>query len=67
MPPSRRIGTYVLTSTASDGTNTVADRVTVDVVAGSTNAAPTATAGPDQAANLPGPAALAGIVGDGRS
>ncbi len=58
------IGTYVLTLTATDGTNTVADSVTIQVAAGTANMPPTVIAGPDQAINMPAPATLSGIVGD---
>ena len=58
------IGTYVLTLAATDGTNTASDSVTIEVVPGATNAAPTVLAGPDQAIDMSEPATLAGIVGD---
>jgi hypothetical protein len=58
------VGTYVLLLTASDGTNTASDSVTIEVVAGDTNLPPTVLAGADQAIDMPAAASLAGIVGD---
>ena len=58
------VGTYVLLLTATDGTNTASDSVTIEVVAGDTNLAPTVLAGPDQAIEMPAEAALDGVVGD---
>ena len=58
------VGIYVLRLTATDGTNTASDNVTIQVVAGDTNLAPTVLAGPDQTIEMPAEAALAGIVGD---
>ena len=58
------VGTYVLLLTATDGTNTASDSVTIQVVAGNTNLAPTVLAGPDQSIDMPAAATLAGIVGD---
>ena len=58
------VGTYELLLTATDGTNTASDTVTIHVVAGDINVAPTVLAGPDQPIELPAAATLAGIVGD---
>ncbi|MGE0362894.1 MAG: LamG-like jellyroll fold domain-containing protein [Vicinamibacterales bacterium] len=55
-------GVYVLRLTASDGTETISDDVTVTVTA--PNAAPRVSAGPDRSVTLPAAVRLTGTVAD---
>jgi poly(3-hydroxybutyrate) depolymerase len=57
-------GTYVLRLTASDGTLSTSDTVTVTVTAAAVNAAPVVSAGADLAITLPATAALGGSASD---
>ena len=57
-------GIYVLRLTASDGTLSASDDVSVNVTAAPTNVAPTVSAGPDRNVTLPATAALDGTVTD---
>jgi PKD repeat protein len=57
-------GTYVLRLTASDGSLTSFDEVTIVVQAAPANQAPTVNAGTDQTIQLPAAATLTGVVND---